>query len=125
MKRKPIQQFEMAFAADNFNLAGQMEKPIAPEPVKIMAEMTPDERETVRLTSKEREIRKVCPGYREGSPIASESTPRPERVEASGGGLTFDGEVSYEHSMPGLAPGSRWSSQPMAKALATMQGGAR
>lgn len=48
MKRKPIPQSEFSFTASAFNLAGQAERQPTPEPVKILAEMTQDERETVR-----------------------------------------------------------------------------
>lgn len=113
-------QHEFFFASEVFNMAGEAAKAETAAPT-IMAEMTEAEREQVRLTSKEREIREVCPGYREGAPIASEFKPMRESVEAvAGGGLTFDGEQSHEEHTPGLAPGSYWTVQAMRKAIATL-----
>lgn len=100
MKRQPkVPQFEFGFSGDSFALVGERSAAKSDAPT-ILAEMTDAEREAARTQAKTKQ--------------------------------TFIGELSREmdaepsevERTPGLAPGSYWSN-PMAKALATMQRGKR
>lgn len=94
MKRKIPIQFEMPFTASAFNLAGQAEATQAPEPAKILAEMTQGEREAVR-----------------GSVVKDSLTAWKEKEREQ-----------IEHDLAHGSYWST-SARPMAKALSTMQAG--
>jgi hypothetical protein len=133
VKRQPIPQAEFGFADASFALVKETTEDgerVTREREQSTRDRAESEARQTTLTPKETELRKVCPGYREGAPIASEFG-RPEAVETVSGGLTFDGEVSHECSettQPGLADGSQWHKwtpkgamdQAMRKAITTL-----
>jgi len=112
MKRRPaIQQFEMSFAADNFNLAGE----VTADGARIQAEREQSARDRAESEARQTSIAGIgceecgaANGYTCGCASWDyENDPR---------------ETNEPKRIPGLAPGSSWTvDRGMTKALATMQ----